>query len=418
MSKKHIYIWQSGEPLHLDKKNHNPMRAINLTNFLLKKNFKVTLISSNFDHTYKVHRKKIDKYKEFSISKSFKIVLIQSPGYKNNISLSRLFDHLVLAINLRNYLSKIKYFPDLAIIGFPPIEPSIYFAFWLRKKKIPFLFDVKDLWPEYFYERVSNKILSILIRLIFYFHDLFLKRALKIADGIIANNSYFLKFILDKIQRKKNKFDRVIYLTKPQIKINSNFFLKKIKFKKDNFNIYFCGRINLDVFDFETTLKSLKILYEKKINFHFYIGGYGNINDLKKKIDYYLLNKKITVLGFVNKFQHAALLKNSNIFIAPFKNKKNFSSNLTNKFIEAIQNNLLIITPLKGDVSKFIISNKIGLIYKEYDSIDLASKIIQIKDNFHSFKNLLKKNNFKSTLSRFDHKKNYSNFSNIINELV
>jgi hypothetical protein len=415
MSKKHIYIWQSGEPLHLDKKNHNPMRAINLTNFLLKKNFKVTLISSNFDHTYKVHRKKIDKYKEFSISKSFKIVLIQSPGYKNNISLSRLFDHLVLAINLRNYLSKIKYFPDLAIIGFPPIEPSIYFAFWLRKKKIPFLFDVKDLWPEYFYERVSNKILSILIRLIFYFHDLFLRKAFKMANGIIANNSYFLKFILDKIKRKKNKFDKVIYLTKPQIRTNLNFFLKKIKFKKDCFNIYFCGRINFGVFDFETILKSLKILDDKKINFHFYVGGYGNLNFLKKKINYYFLKKKITVLGFVNKFQHATMLKNSNIFIAPFKNKKNFSSNFTNKFIDAIQNNLLIVTPLKGDISKFIISNKVGLIYEEYNSSDLAQKIIRIKDNFYYLKNQLNTKNFKSM---FDHENNYSNFLKLINELT
>ena len=136
--KKNIFIWQSGEPLHLDKKNHNPMRAINLTNFLLKKNFNVTLISTNFDHTHKKHRKKIDVYKEFFISKSFKIVLIQSPGYKKNISFTRLFDHLVLAINLRKYLSDLKILPSIGIIGFPPIEPSIYYAFWLRKKKIPF----------------------------------------------------------------------------------------------------------------------------------------------------------------------------------------------------------------------------------------------------------------------------------------
>ena len=404
---KNILIWQSGEPLHLDKKNHNPMRAINLADFLLKKNLNVTLVSSNFDHTHKKHRKKIDKYKEFFISKSFKIVLVQSPGYKNNISLSRLYDHFILAINLRNYLLNLKKKPNLGIIGFPPIEPSIYCAYWLRKKKIPFLFDVKDLWPEYFYERVSNKILSIFIRLIFYFHDLFLKKAFKMANGIIANNSYFLKSILDKIKRKKNKFDKVIYLTKPQIKTNSNFFLQKIKFKKDCFNIYFCGRINFDVFDFETILKSLKILDEKKINFHFYIGGYGNLNFLKKKINYYSLNKKITVLGFVNKFQHTKMLKNSNIFIAPFKNKKNFSSNFTNKFIEAIQNNLLIITPLKGDVAKFIISNKVGLIYEEYNSIDLAQKIIQIKDNFYYFKNQLNTKNFKSILTKFDHENNY-----------
>jgi glycosyltransferase involved in cell wall biosynthesis len=136
----------------------------------------------------------------------------------------------------------------------------------------------------------------------------------------------------------------------------------KIKFKRNIFSIYFCGRINFDVFNFELVFKSLRLLNENKIDFHFYIAGYGALDELTKKIENYSLSENVSVLGFVNKFDHATLLKSCNVFIAPFINKKNFSSNFTNKFIEAIQNKLLIITPLKGDVSKFIISNKIGLI--------------------------------------------------------
>ena len=67
MTTKHIFIWQSGEPLQIDKGKHNPMRAINLSEYLLKKNFKVTLISSNFDHTYKKFRfKGLYKFKKIN----------------------------------------------------------------------------------------------------------------------------------------------------------------------------------------------------------------------------------------------------------------------------------------------------------------------------------------------------------------
>ena len=278
MKKKHIAVWQSGEPLQIDTDAHNPMRGINLSEYLIKKNFKVTLISSNFDHTNKRFRfKKVRKFKKIKLNKNLNLVLINSPGYKKNISLSRLIDHFFLAINLKFFLNDDNKKIDFAIIGFPPIEASVVFSNWLRFNKIPHIFDIKDLWPEYFFERIKNKFLSSIIKLIFLIHDYYLKKALKNCSGITTNNSFFLKYILKKIKRNKSKNDRVIYLTKEYINYKSLLPLKKKNFKKKSFNIYFCGRLNLDVFDFETVLKSLSILKQKKINFHFYIGGYGEI---------------------------------------------------------------------------------------------------------------------------------------------
>jgi len=417
MTTKHIFIWQSGEPLQIDKGKHNPMRAINLSEYLLKKNFKVTLISSNFDHTYKKFRfKGLYKFKKINLNKNFKLVLINSPGYKKNIGLSRLIDHFKLASNLKFFLSNNKEKVDFAVIGFPPIEPSIAFASWLKKKKIPYIFDIKDLWPEYFYERIKNRTISFIIKILFIPHDIFLKRSLKKSIGITANNIFFLKYILKKIKRQKSPNDKVIYLTKPILNHKSLAFLKQINFNKKNFNIYFCGRVNLEVFDFETVFKALKTLKTDKVNFHFYIGGYGEIDELKKLIDKYKLNEKVTTLGFVNKYKHSNLLGNTDIFIAPFFNNLNFSSNLSNKFIESIQYNLPILTPLKKDVSRFILKNKIGDIYKEKNYKDLVKKIkIMIIG-------LNKNNSTKMNLNRlsnndFNHHNNYSKFLSIINIL-
>jgi hypothetical protein len=415
MIKKHIFIWQSGEPLQIDHDLHNPMRAINLSEYLYSKKFKVTLISSNYNHTYKKFRfKNIKKYKILKLKSNFNLVLINSCGYKKNISFQRLVDHFLLALNLYFFLRKNNEKIDFAILGFPPIEPSIVFSSWLKKKKIPYIFDIKDLWPEYFYERIKNRIISFIIKILFIPHDIFLKRSLKKSIGITANNIFFLKYILKKIKRQKSPNDKVVYLTKPILNHKSLSFLKQINFNKKNFNIYFCGRVNFEVFDFETVFKALKTLKTDKVNFHFYIGGYGEIDKLKKLIDKYKLNEKVTTLGFVNKYKHSNLLRKTDIFIAPFFNNLNFSSNLSNKFIESIQYNLPILTPLKKDVSRFILKNKIGDIYKEKNYKDLVKKIkimiISLNKNNSTKKNLKKLSN-----NDFNHHNNYSKFLSIIN---
>ena len=57
----HICIFQTGEPIHIDEGNYRPMRAISLTNKLIKNGHKVTLITSSFFHQRKKFRSKKTK---------------------------------------------------------------------------------------------------------------------------------------------------------------------------------------------------------------------------------------------------------------------------------------------------------------------------------------------------------------------
>lgn len=415
MTKKHIFIWQSGEPLQIDKKDHNPMTAINLSEYLLDNKFKVTLISSNFDHTNKIFRfKKIKRFKLLKLKTNLNLVLIDSLGYKKNISIKRLIDHFILAVNLNFFLKQYKGVVDFAILGFPPIETPIIFSNWLSKKKIPYIFHVKDLWPEYFYERIQNKFISFWLKIFFTPYDMLLKKSLKRASGIFSNNKFFLNFILKKIKRKKMKNDKITYLTKPIINTKSKKLSKKINFNKNQFNIYFCGRLDLEVFDFITVFKAFRILNKNELNFHFYIAGYGQLDKLRGQVNKYKLQKKITLLGYTNKYDHSIFLNHSDLFLAPFYNNLNFSSNLSNKFVEAIQHNLPILTPLKKDVSKFIIRNNIGGIYIDQNPTSLA-KELQIIFKKLKKNSLIKNSLYKLSNGEFDHKKNYSKFLNTIN---
>mgnify|MGYP006113271335 CR=1 FL=1 len=43
-----IWIFQTGEPLHIDKENYRPMRVMNLVNMLVDQRHSVTIWSSAF----------------------------------------------------------------------------------------------------------------------------------------------------------------------------------------------------------------------------------------------------------------------------------------------------------------------------------------------------------------------------------
>ena len=91
---KKVWIFQTGEPIHIDKNNMRPMRAINLANYLIQNNCRVTLWSSNFYHQKKIHR--FSNFKSIKINSLLTIKLISSPGYKKNISFRRIYDHIIL----------------------------------------------------------------------------------------------------------------------------------------------------------------------------------------------------------------------------------------------------------------------------------------------------------------------------------
>ena len=46
----HVWIFQSGEPLHSDNDNARPMRCMNLANTLVERGHSVLLLSSSFYH--------------------------------------------------------------------------------------------------------------------------------------------------------------------------------------------------------------------------------------------------------------------------------------------------------------------------------------------------------------------------------
>ena len=115
-----------------------------LSDFLSDAGYEVDLITTTFQHWEKAQRD-IDKIKKEDYK--FRLKFIYEPGYKKNVDLRRIKSHRIAAKNLTELLEKEGDY-DLIYCEIPPNDVALAAAEYARKKGIPFVPDVNDLWPE------------------------------------------------------------------------------------------------------------------------------------------------------------------------------------------------------------------------------------------------------------------------------
>lgn len=115
-----------------------------LSEFLVDLGYEVDLITTTFQHWEKAQRD-IEKVSEETYK--FNLKFIYEPGYKKNIDLRRIKSHRIAARNLTKLLEKEGNY-DLIYCEIPPNDVALAAAEYAKKKGIPFVPDVNDLWPE------------------------------------------------------------------------------------------------------------------------------------------------------------------------------------------------------------------------------------------------------------------------------
>ena len=125
-----------------DEKGYTRFRYI--CEFLTDAGYKVDLITTTFQHWEKAQRD-LDKIRKEDYK--FGIKFIYEPGYKKNVDPRRIHSHAVAAKNLTALLEKEGDY-DLIYAEIPPHDVALAAAEFAKRKGIPFVADVNDLWPE------------------------------------------------------------------------------------------------------------------------------------------------------------------------------------------------------------------------------------------------------------------------------
>ena len=389
------------------------MRAMLLADELIKKNHKVTLISSCFFHQRKIFRSK--KFTTINVKKNLILELIPSLGYQKHIGVKRLIDHLILSINLYRFLKNRKDFiPDRIFLGYPPIETSFVMIRWAKELGIPVMLDVKDNWPENFIEAFPKNYRMIAKFFIYpYFHlSKFIFRnstsITSITDSFIIWIKSFSKRRNRSLNNSEDKFyvsplvRRKIRLSKIRNRIANNFWLKRNINVLERKHFSFVGSLS-NSFDFNFIFDIANFTFVKYPNHKFIICGTGERFEELSKLFEDLPN--VFLMGEVNKYNSAFLLSNSIATIAPYKNSPNFKNSIPNKVIESLENSVPFITGTEGEMKNLINEFNNGIFLdSKVNEVNAILKLIEDK----KYREILCKNACKSYEQLFDFQKIYS----------
>ena len=359
-----IWIVQTGEPMFTDGPDVRPMRAMNLASKAAEEGHEITIITANFNHFSKTKRFNSDNV--IRVNEDISIVFVDSPGYKRNISPQRFMDHFILGYRMSKICKNLA-MPDSAFIGYPPIETSWFMSRLLKKRRIPYILDVKDAWPTNIVDAFPSYLRQIAKLLLFPYFLMF-QFAAKNALKLCSISESFLNWAQATGKRTNLEKDFISPLTSRELQVQphelfeaENWFSNLVKLDKDKPTIYFIGSLSRS-FDFEP---ALKLAQDNKVNL--LIGGDGEQLEFLENQTSHLEN--VFLLGWVNYAQSQVISMNSDFALAPLKPLSDFEMSVPNKYYDYMRQGKPILSSLNGDSRKLIEENGIGYFY--YDSKSL-----------------------------------------------
>ena len=363
-----IWLINPGEPLPLDD-NQRLFRTGKLA-YKLKDDHEVVWFTSKFDHFTKTFRNLEEKELD-----GIRYKFINSIGYKNNLSLRRIFDHIILGFNLFYKLIRAKKKPDVVITAYPPIETSFFIYIYCKIKKIRLICDVRDLWPYTFPHIFKNKIYKLLCKILIlpwvFFSKILFKNTeiITISDGF---SSWLQKYSKKKIQKFHLSYEKKKYLKKIE-------YFRDLKILDTDFIIIFIGNYSRVKFNFDIVFNSAEEIYNISNRIKFIFCGDLNNLDIKNLKKF----KNLFFFDWVNRDEMRNLLNTSKLGLAPYNNLWDFNLSIPNKISEYLCYEIPVISSLRGDTQQLINKYSCGI---NYDMVDKKSFIKSIKDIYEDEK--------------------------------
>jgi glycosyltransferase involved in cell wall biosynthesis len=356
------------------------MRAMNAADALVAAGHRVVVWSSAFSHQERRHRSRDSV--TLALNPQLEYRLIASPGYERNVGLARLWDHAVMARNLRNQLRKAEP-PHAALVGYPPIETAYVMIEWLRARGIPSLVDVKDQWPHHLVE-VVPAFLRGAARVALSPYFALARRALAGATGVCAVSESYLEWALDFVDRERGDTDVVVRLTSPFRTLSPRELQEAESWwaprglSANRRAFCFVGS-HTRSFDIQPLLQAARELAETHSDIMIHICGDGEQSRAWREAARGVPN--VTFPGWIDRAQMQVLTRRCLGFIAPYRNLPGFDLGIPNKIADALASGLPILTPLKGEVAAIIASREVGLLYGRDTGRSLTDCLRQLLDD-------------------------------------
>ena len=278
-----------------------------LAEFFSSNGFDTELVTADFQHWEKRYRTKSEMQRIKSASKC-KITFIHEGAYKKNIDPRRILSYRTLSKNIKKYLCDNSY--DLVYALIPDNHLCAAAGEYAKKRNIPFIIDVEDLWPEAMRMVFDVPVISDIL---FSYFTVNAKKAYSLASAVIGSSNEYrdepLKYGYN-IDKK-----RTVYVGTDLerfdcgAKKNSDKIIKP----ENEFWVTYAGTLGTS-YDIETLIKAGGLLKKRGINIKTVLLGSGPLmEDFQKAAE--KTDADIYFAGYMPYEVMAAYLKKSDITV-------------------------------------------------------------------------------------------------------
>ncbi len=361
-----IWLIQTGEPLPI-KKDVRKMRTAVLADKLLERGHSVIWWASAFEHQRKAMIASRDR--NFDIFERYTIRVLRGFRYRKNVSIARYIDHQIVALKFRIQSKKFAK-PDVIVASMPDHLLAYEAARYARKNSIPFLVDIRDLWPDIFLDRFKKMGMYGLGKMVLARDFALLASLLKSADSLVAVSRGYLKWGLDKIGRAQSSFDKVFYLgykkSDSEAPANADGSLDApvwMRGRKEQKIFLFIGTFGIS-YELELILEAAKRFDRSdRDDICFVLVGIGEKSNLIGKKAAGLQN--VVLPGWIGEKEINALLKMGYAGLLSYV--KDAPQDLPNKPFEYLSAGLPLVNSLEGEMAELIDQHRLGFNYLPSD---------------------------------------------------
>jgi len=362
-----VWLIQRSEPTPHDNAGaQRAMRTGILAQMLLRKGHRVVWWTSTFDHFNRRHRHQTDA--RLSVESGYEIQYLHGCGYVKNMSVSRVRDNFLVAKRFMDLSRKDQKLPDIILASIPTVELCLSAVNYAKKRNIPVFIDIRDLWPDVFFDLVPVAFRPI-VRLLSTPMERKAKNACKTANGILGITDAFVDWGVAHAGRPRSNNDRTFPMGYLADGIDTGrvqkgkIFWRNIFAGNDNSEliVIFLGTLGKG-FDFNAIFQAATILEQSHVPIKLIICGAGERADEIKKQVQGLSN--VLFPGWVNAEQIKALLELADVGIAPYIERRDFINSIPNKAAEYLSGGLAIALSLNnGALFDLLVQQKCGFSY-------------------------------------------------------
>lgn len=301
-------------------------------------------IAADFNHPAK------DYYpKELSNDK--RQILLHVPSYKKNLSIGRIWSHLMFSWKLKKYLELNPEKPQVIYCAMPTSSSAYVCAKFCKKHGIKFVVDVIDLWPDSLLPLIKG---SSIIKAILFPWTYMTRYAYRNADVIMGESMAYAQEA-KKYNNKAPVFPIYLGVDVDYITSVKSLWAIKLEKPKDEIWIAYAGSLG-NSYDFESLLDAVKGIqgqYKYKL---WFVGDGVRRKEIEDYIEANSLKAEIT--GFLPYEQLLGYLSYMDIAVNIFR--ANTKVVYSYKFNDYVAMDCFVLNSLKGETADMVDKYQIG----------------------------------------------------------